>query len=121
MVDEARYRYLSLQFKDDVLVGATSIGLTQHVGALRGPIHGQVKLGDWKDRLLASPARLRRCLRRAQPAADGAGALRTDGMETRVTIRIAFKLFASLSDYLPGSHRGNRLELDVDRAPRWRR
>ena len=55
MVDEARYRYLSLQFKDDVLVGATSIGLTQHVGALRGLIHGQVKLGDWKDRLLANP------------------------------------------------------------------
>ncbi len=55
MVDEARYRYLSLQFRDDVLVGATSIGLTQHVGALRGLIHGQVKLGAWKDRLLANP------------------------------------------------------------------
>jgi NAD(P)H-nitrite reductase large subunit len=55
MVDEARYRYLSLQFKDDVLVGATSIGLTQHVGALRGLIHGQVRLGDWKERLLANP------------------------------------------------------------------
>ena len=35
-------------------------------------------------------------------------------METRVTIRIAFKLFASLSDYLPDGHRGNRLELAVD-------
>ena len=35
-------------------------------------------------------------------------------METRVTIRIAFKLFASLSDYLPSGHRGNRLELEVD-------
>ncbi|HAF56317.1 MAG TPA: FAD-dependent oxidoreductase, partial [Thauera sp.] len=55
LVDEARYRYLSLQFKGDVLIGATSIGLTQHVGALRGLIHGQVKLGDWKDRLLANP------------------------------------------------------------------
>ncbi|MGQ5489773.1 sulfur carrier protein ThiS [Thauera sp. ZXT1-4] len=31
-----------------------------------------------------------------------------------MTIRIAFKLFASLSDYLPDGHRGNRLELDVD-------
>jgi NADPH-dependent 2,4-dienoyl-CoA reductase/sulfur reductase-like enzyme len=31
-VDEAAYRYLSLQFKDDVLIGATSIGMTQHVG-----------------------------------------------------------------------------------------
>jgi NADPH-dependent 2,4-dienoyl-CoA reductase/sulfur reductase-like enzyme len=55
MIDETRYRYLSLQFKDDVMIGATSIGLTQHVGALRGLIHGQVRLGDWKDRLLANP------------------------------------------------------------------
>ncbi|HRP25086.1 MoaD/ThiS family protein [Thauera sp.] len=31
-----------------------------------------------------------------------------------MTIRIAFKLFASLSDYLPDGHRGNRLELEVD-------
>ncbi len=55
MVDEARYRYLSLQFKGDVLIGATSIGLTQHVGALRGLIHGKVKLGVWKQRLLDAP------------------------------------------------------------------
>jgi NADPH-dependent 2,4-dienoyl-CoA reductase/sulfur reductase-like enzyme len=54
-MDEARYRYLSLQFKDDVMIGATSIGLTEHVGALRGLIHGQVKLGVWKERLLANP------------------------------------------------------------------
>ncbi len=54
-IDEARSRYLSLQFKDDVLVGATSIGLTEHVGALRGLIHGQVRLGEWKTRLLTAP------------------------------------------------------------------
>lgn len=54
-IDEARYRYLSLQFKDDVMIGATSIGLTEHVGALRGLIHGQVKLGAWKEPLLANP------------------------------------------------------------------
>ncbi|MDO9599266.1 MAG: FAD-dependent oxidoreductase [Azoarcus sp.] len=54
-VDEARSRYLSLQFKGDVLIGATSIGLTEHVGALRGLIHGQVRLGVWKERLLAAP------------------------------------------------------------------
>lgn len=54
-VDETRSRYLSLQFKDDVLIGATSIGLTEHVGALRGLIHGQVRLGKWKDRLLETP------------------------------------------------------------------
>jgi len=54
-VDEAGYRYLSLQFKEDVLIGATAIGLTQHVGVLRGLIQGQVKLGEWRDRLLHSP------------------------------------------------------------------
>jgi NAD(P)H-nitrite reductase large subunit len=54
-VDESAYRYLSLQFKDDVLIGATSIGLTEHVGALRGLIHGRVPLGEWKERLLHSP------------------------------------------------------------------
>ncbi len=55
LVDEANYRYLSLQFKDDVLVGATSIGWTDHVGALRGLIQGRVRLGEWKARLLADP------------------------------------------------------------------
>jgi len=54
-VDEAHYRYLSLQFKDDVMIGATSIGLTEHVGALRGLINGRVKLGEWKERLMHSP------------------------------------------------------------------
>ena len=29
-------------------------------------------------------------------------------------MKIAFKLFASLSDYLPTGSRGNRIELDVD-------
>ena len=56
-VDAAAYRYLSLQFKDDVMIGATSIGLTEHVGALRGLIHGRVPLGEWKDRLMHSPLR----------------------------------------------------------------
>jgi NADPH-dependent 2,4-dienoyl-CoA reductase/sulfur reductase-like enzyme len=55
LVDEDAYRYLSLQFKDDVLIGATAIGLTEHVGALRGLIQGRVRLGDWKVRLLETP------------------------------------------------------------------
>ena len=55
LVDEANYRYLSLQFKDDVLIGATSIGWTDHVGALRGLIQGRVRLREWKARLLADP------------------------------------------------------------------
>ena len=55
LVDEANFRYLSLQFKDDVLIGATSIGWTDHVGALRGLIQTRARLGVWKDRLIADP------------------------------------------------------------------
>ncbi len=55
LVDEGGYRYLSLQFKDDVLIGATSIGWTDHVGVLRGLIQTRAHLGVWKDRLLADP------------------------------------------------------------------
>ncbi|HQU78293.1 MAG TPA: FAD-dependent oxidoreductase [Azonexus sp.] len=57
LADEANGRYISLQFDGDVLVGATSIGLTQHVGVLRGLIQGRTRLGAWKDRLLESPTR----------------------------------------------------------------
>jgi len=56
---EPKYnRYISLQFKGDVLVGATSVGLTQHVGVLRGLIQGQVNLGEWKEILMHEPLRV---------------------------------------------------------------
>ncbi len=55
LMDEAGFRYLSLQFKDNTLIGATSIGWTDHVGALRGLIQGRVRLGEWKARLLQDP------------------------------------------------------------------
>jgi len=55
LVDEANYRYLSLQFRDDVLIGATSIGWTEHIGVLRGLIQTRTPLGVWKERLLADP------------------------------------------------------------------
>ena len=55
LVDEANCRYLSLQFKGEVLIGATSIGWTDHVGALRGLIQGRVRLGGWKAKLLVDP------------------------------------------------------------------
>jgi NADPH-dependent 2,4-dienoyl-CoA reductase/sulfur reductase-like enzyme len=51
-------RHLSLQFKDDVLVGCNSIGWTEHVGVMRGLVEGQVRLGPWKDTLLQDPTRL---------------------------------------------------------------
>lgn len=57
LVDEEHYRYLSLQFDDDVLIGATAIGLTQHVGVLRGLIQNRTRLGHWKAVLKTSPLR----------------------------------------------------------------
>jgi NADPH-dependent 2,4-dienoyl-CoA reductase/sulfur reductase-like enzyme len=56
-IDEANGRYISLQFQGDVLIGATAIGLTEHVGALRGLIQGRMRLGPWKQKLLQTPTR----------------------------------------------------------------
>ena len=53
--DDAAFRYLRLEFDGDVLVGSLSLGLTQHVGVLRGLIQTKTPLGAWKDRLLADP------------------------------------------------------------------
>jgi NAD(P)H-nitrite reductase large subunit len=58
LTDREDFRHISLQFKDDVLVGANSLGLTNHVGVLRGLVEGRVKLGEWKDKLMADPLRL---------------------------------------------------------------
>jgi len=70
LVDDDAFRYLCLQFSDDVLIGATAIGLTEGVGVLRGLIEGRVRLGPWKDRLLAEPLRFPDAyLARAQAAA----------------------------------------------------
>lgn len=55
VVDEKNFRYLSLQFKDDVLIGATSIGHLANVGVLRGLIQSKKHLGAWKDELLRDP------------------------------------------------------------------
>ena len=38
LIDEKNFRYLKLEFLDDRLVGAQSVGLTDHVGMLRGLI-----------------------------------------------------------------------------------
>lgn len=57
LVDKDGYRYLNLQFKDDVLIGASSLGLTEHVGALRGLIQARTHLGRWKAKLMRDPTR----------------------------------------------------------------
>jgi len=56
--DAAGFKYLRLEFDRDVLIGANSLGLTEHVGVLRGLVEGSVPLGPWKDRLLEDPTRL---------------------------------------------------------------
>jgi NADPH-dependent 2,4-dienoyl-CoA reductase/sulfur reductase-like enzyme len=58
LTDKAAGRHLSLQFKNDVLVGCNSVGWTAHVGVMRGLVEGQVKLGEWKNTLLQDPTRL---------------------------------------------------------------
>ncbi|MBA4175691.1 MAG: FAD-dependent oxidoreductase [Leptothrix sp. (in: Bacteria)] len=58
LTDEAAGRHLSLQFSGDVLVGCNAVGWTNHVGVMRGLVEGQVKLGAWKDKLLADPTLL---------------------------------------------------------------
>lgn len=58
LCDEQRYRYLNLQFQEDVLVGATALGLIQHIGVLRGLIQTKIRLKSWKDKLKADPTRI---------------------------------------------------------------
>lgn len=75
LTDIAQGRHLSLQFKDDVLVGCNSVGWTDHVGVMRGLVEGQVKLGAWKDTLKADPTKLMEAyLASAQGQGDWLGA-----------------------------------------------
>ena len=54
-VDARAFRYLRLSFRDDILVGCLALGLTQHVGVLRGLIQTRTPLGKWKDVLMEDP------------------------------------------------------------------
>ena len=54
-VDADRFQYLRLEFDGDVVVGALALGLTQHVGVIRGLVQTRVRLDDWKDRLIRDP------------------------------------------------------------------
>ena len=73
LTDRAGYKHLSLQFEGDVMVGSNSIGTTQHIGVLRGLVEGRVKLGAWKDRLLADPTRLMEAYLASAQAQDRRG------------------------------------------------
>lgn len=58
LTDLAAGRHLSLQFSGDRLVGCNSIGWIEHVGVMRGLVEGEVRLGEWKDKLMADPTLL---------------------------------------------------------------
>lgn len=69
--DEENFRYLRLEFDGDVLVGANAIGLSEHVGVIRGLIQARVRLGEWKDRLLRDPTCLAEAYIARAQAQDG--------------------------------------------------
>jgi NAD(P)H-nitrite reductase large subunit len=76
LTDLKKGKHLSLQFKDDVLVGCNSVGWTEHVGVMRGLVEGKVKLGEWKSHLKADPTKLMEAyLASAQGQQAWAGAL----------------------------------------------
>lgn len=56
--DAGRYRYINLQFQEDVIVGASTLGWTDHVGVIRGLIQSRVRLGRWAGLLRNDPTRL---------------------------------------------------------------
>lgn len=57
LCDPDRYRYLQLRFRDDLLVGASSLGLSEQVGVLRGLIQSRLPLGKWAAVLRRDPTR----------------------------------------------------------------
>ncbi|MEL7543632.1 MAG: FAD-dependent oxidoreductase [Pseudomonadota bacterium] len=56
--DDDGFRYLRLEFDADRLVGGQSVGMTEHVGIMRGLIQTGLRLGSWKAKLQAAPERL---------------------------------------------------------------
>jgi NADPH-dependent 2,4-dienoyl-CoA reductase/sulfur reductase-like enzyme len=54
--DPAKFRYLRLEFDGDRVVGANSVGITEHVGVMRGLVERGVRLGAWKERLIEDPS-----------------------------------------------------------------
>jgi len=59
VADERNFKFLRLEFSQDVLIGCNTIGLTEHATVLRSLIRHRVHLGEWKDRLLQDPTLLK--------------------------------------------------------------
>lgn len=58
LLDEENYKYVRLNFKDDLLVGAITVGRTDYIGVIRGLIQSEVPLGAWKEKLKEDPTQL---------------------------------------------------------------
>ncbi len=58
LVDFEQYKYLRLEFLEDLLIGATCIGNTEHIGVMRGLIQGKIRLGEWKEVLMNNPTKI---------------------------------------------------------------
>jgi NAD(P)H-nitrite reductase large subunit len=54
-LNEESFRYMRLEFAGDILIGALSLGRTDHVGVMRGLIQSRVSLGHWKQKLMEDP------------------------------------------------------------------
>ncbi len=56
------YKYMNLRFgvddNEDVLVGVSTLGVTQHIGVIRGLIESKIHLKEWKERLMQDPTRI---------------------------------------------------------------
>ncbi|HEY8606736.1 MAG TPA: FAD-dependent oxidoreductase [Noviherbaspirillum sp.] len=59
VADEANFKYLRLEFSRDILIGCNAVGVTEYATVLRSLIQHQVRLGEWKDRLLQDPTLLK--------------------------------------------------------------
>lgn len=59
MADDQNFQYLRLEFSRDILIGCNAVGITEYSTVLRSLIQHQVRLGEWKDRLLQDPSLLK--------------------------------------------------------------
>jgi NAD(P)H-nitrite reductase large subunit len=63
LTDHVKSRFLRLEFAGDILIGANHAGLADHAIVLRDLIRHQVELGEWRERLLRDPTRLKEAYR----------------------------------------------------------
>jgi len=47
-----------LEFHGERLIGAQCVGISEHIGMLRGLIQSGTRLGKWKQILMTSPHRI---------------------------------------------------------------